>query len=81
MWAESFFIYSWYAQFVMATHTVKVTALHCLLKVGHSVTREMLHIFVLLSAKEIDFCMTSEVRSWVATLCQLMVLLGGRLME
>ena len=82
-WADSSFIYwySLYTQFAMATDIDRVTALHFLLKVGHSGTGEMLHIFVLLSAKEIDFCMTSEVRSWVATLSQLMVLLGGRLME
>ena len=42
---------------------------------------ELSYIFVLLSMKEIDFCMTSDVKHWAADLCQLMVLLGSKLME
>ena len=80
-WQESSFIYSWYTQFVMATHTVRVTALHCLLKVEWLGARKMSYVFVLLSLKEINFCMTSDVMCWVATLCQLMVLLDSKLME
>ena len=37
-----------------------------------SATWKMLYIFVLLSVKEINFCMTSDVRHWAANLCQLM---------
>ena len=76
-WAESSFIYwySLYTQLAMVTHIGKVTALHCLLKVGKLGAGKISYIFVLLSAKEINFCMAFEVRCWVATLCQLMVLL------
>ena len=61
------------------SHTAHLV-LHCLLKVRQSVARKI-YIFVLLSEKAINFCMTSNVRHWVATLCQLMVLLGSKLME
>ena len=81
--AESSFIYwySLYTQFVMLMHINRVTALHCLLEVRWSGTRKMLYIFVLLSAKEIDFYMTFEIRCCGAALCHLMVLLAGRLMD
>ena len=40
------------------------------------------HMFThLFSAKEIIFCMTLQVSHQVANLCQLMVLLGSKLME
>ena len=82
-WAVSSFIYwySLYTQFVTVRHIDRVTALHCLLKVRWLGTGKMSYIFVLLSVKEIDFCMTYEVGCWAATLCQLMVLLGGELMD
>ena len=73
--------YSLYTQFAMVMHIDRVTALHCLLEVRQSGTGKMSYIFVLLLAREIDFCMTFEVKCQVAALCQLMVLLGGKLMD
>ena len=73
--------YSLYKQFAMVMHIDRVSALHCLLEVGWLGTRKMSYIFVLLSVRKIDFCMTFEVECQAATLCQLMVLPGGKLMD
>ena len=66
--------HSYIAQYVIAT---------CIDSdmLGSWLLGKMLYVSVLLSAKEIGFCMTSDVRHWAADLCQLMVLLGSKLME
>ena len=56
----------------------RVTALCCLKLGGQAPVK--CHMFTYhFSVQEIDFCTTFEVGWQVATLCQLMVLLGGKL--
>ena len=59
----------------------RVSALYCLLEVSGQAPGKCQYIFVLLSEREINFCKTFEVGHQVATLCHLMVLPGGRLMD
>ena len=47
--------------------------------VGQSAAWRMSYIFMLFSAREINFCMTSNVGQWVADLCQLMEVQVGKL--
>ena len=55
-----------------------VTAL-CCLKLGSWVPVKCCMLSCCFSLREIDFCVTFEVRHQAAALCQLMVLLGGKL--
>ena len=65
--------------FVLVVHMDRVTAL-CCLKLGGQMPGKCLTFVCCLSVREDDFHMTLEVGCWEATLCQLMVMLDGRLL-
>ena len=65
-------------QFVLVVH---LETLHCAadLKLGGQALGKCHTFSCSFCLKEINFCMTFGVRCQAATLCQLMVMLGGKL--